>query len=167
MHDLPDDYSKAIAAATHKANAARRAALHTYEERQDEINAEFEADIAAAGAALEAGIDSRMRTFRGEYARTDSRVGDGLTEPALADHNQESEVRESTEAQLGHDPNKEASGDAEPRHVAGGARPDSVKKSLLAGWHHPDEPAKMIGAEKAAREEEDRRFLESMPTVSA
>lgn len=178
MHDLPDAYSKAIAAAVAKANVARRAATAVHAERQDEISAELEIDIAAAGVALEAGLSTRIAAFRG-------------------DHNRESEVMPSVP-----EPSRKheiaPGGEAPPSHAAGGAAAlcdyeievlrhyatGESNENIVSGaaLNAVTEELRERGlidrkccvtqkgealldslqnhaAEKAAREEEDRRFL--------
>jgi hypothetical protein len=66
MHDLPDAYSKAVAAAVDKAKTGRLRALAEYNEKLDRIAEEFEADVVPAGVALDAGMEARLRNFRGE-----------------------------------------------------------------------------------------------------
>lgn len=180
MHDLPDAYSKTIIAATQRANEARYDAHTAFENRMDEINTELQAVIAEAGTALEAGLVSRMRTFRGE--------------------NQESEVMPSASEVSGHHRNETAPGDAEPeRHVAGGATPlvdyeikvlrfyaDTTGKIVIetdAALNAATEELRERGLidrsccvtsagaallqaldDRSANAEQDRRFLEGLPT---
>jgi hypothetical protein len=66
MHDLVDAYSRSVAAAVQKAREKRAHAARLFDEALDHIAADFEADVAAAGAALEAGMSVRAAGFRGE-----------------------------------------------------------------------------------------------------
>lgn len=66
MHDLVDAYSRAVAEATERAREKRGQAGRLFDDALDAIGADFQADVAAAGMALEVGMQARAAGFRGE-----------------------------------------------------------------------------------------------------
>lgn len=80
MYDLPGIYSQAVATAMQLANERRSNALVKLREEMDAIAAEFEAEVAAAGVALEAGMAKRIADFHGvvdaEPVQTPSELND-------------------------------------------------------------------------------------------
>lgn len=66
MHDLVDAYSRAVAEATERAREKRQQAGRLFDDALDAIGADFQADVAAAGMALEVGMQARAAGFRGE-----------------------------------------------------------------------------------------------------
>jgi hypothetical protein len=71
VHDLVDAYSRSIAAAVGAARSKRQQAARLFDEALDHISADFEADVEAAGAALEAGKSAREAAYRGEVGAAD------------------------------------------------------------------------------------------------
>lgn len=78
MHDLVDAYSRAVAEATERAREKRGQAGRLFDDALDAIGADFQADVAAAGMALEVGMQARAAGFRGETPMSSSEIDNKL-----------------------------------------------------------------------------------------
>lgn len=81
MHDLVDDYAKAVADAIDKVREKGARAQALFNEALDHIAVEFNSEVALAAAKLEVGIQARTAAFRGETTTNVEKQAERDSEP--------------------------------------------------------------------------------------